>query len=102
MYGSTNIDFDSVVVIRKTRREVNAAVDGWVFDTAQAYPTPPDLCCPLGTGSARFLRPSRSGAPADATPEPSWLRVARRTHQHRLEQHRRRHRGDERKRHQLA
>jgi hypothetical protein len=44
MYGSTNIDFDSVVVIRKTRREVNAAVDGSVFDTAQAYPTSPDLC----------------------------------------------------------
>jgi hypothetical protein len=44
MYGSPNIDFDSVVVIRKTRREVNAAADGSVFDTAQAYPTSPDLC----------------------------------------------------------
>jgi hypothetical protein len=32
MYGSTNIDFDSVVVIRKTRREVNAAVDGSIFE----------------------------------------------------------------------
>ena len=54
MYGSTNIDFDSVVVIRKTRREVNAAMDGSVSTQLKRIRLRPiyvDLSAPAATAS---------------------------------------------------